>query len=133
MDITERNDDNKEIALPEGFGSDMSPEWQNIDIAGMGQSVAVGKAYDMGYQKAKAELSGYLSPEQVRERAIEDIFWCDKHTKCQWKCFALDYYGYAIGRIENTLLAWREAHEHYCGGNLIQGKIITESLKSESE
>jgi hypothetical protein len=55
---------------------------------------------------------------------IDDIFWCDKREKCQWKCFALSYSGFSIGRIENTLLAWREAHKHFCGGELIQGKIV---------
>jgi len=59
---------------------------------------------------------------------IDNIFWCDKREKCQWKCFALDYSGFSIGRIENTLLAWREAHKHYCGGKLTQGKIIKDNI-----
>ncbi len=61
------------------------------------------------------------------EDLVDNIFWCDKREKCGWKCFALNYSGFAIGKIENTLLAWREAHEHYCGGKLIQGKIVEDS------
>ena len=58
---------------------------------------------------------------------IDNIFWCDKREKCQWQCFALDHSGLSVGKIEDTLLAWREAHEHYCGGELIQGKIIKDN------
>jgi hypothetical protein len=62
----------------------------------------------------------------MKNNVIDNIFWCDKREKCQWKCFALDYWGLSLGRIENTLSAWVEAHEHFCGGKLIQGKIIKE-------
>ena len=57
---------------------------------------------------------------------IADIIYCERGTKCKWKCFALDYQGYGHGRIEDYLPAWKEWHEKECGGRLIQAVIVND-------
>ncbi len=58
----------------------------------------------------------------------QEVFWCEYKEKCAWQYFAL-YRGYGIGKLDNTTLAWREAHQNYCGGKLKQG-IIVENIES---
>lgn len=62
------------------------------------------------------------------QEKIADIFWCNKRDNCQWKCFALDHWGFAIGNITNVLPAWKEAHERYCDGQLVQGQIMRAAI-----
>ena len=58
---------------------------------------------------------------------LDYIFYCEKRKQCTWKCFALGHEGFAIGRVNQTLSAWREAHAQHCGGKLIQAVIVEEN------
>jgi len=59
------------------------------------------------------------------------IFFCDKRKQCTWKCFALSHEGFAIGKIDQNLSAWREAHAKRCGGELKQGVIVVLAPKDK--
>ncbi|MDD4876741.1 MAG: hypothetical protein PHQ86_06420, partial [Dehalococcoidales bacterium] len=81
---------------------------------------------DWGKASKNLKLAYYDFADSILKEITEgltEIFYCEHKEKCQWQGFAL-YRGYAIGKLENTLLAWREAHQHYCGGELIKGFIL---------
>ena len=61
-----------------------------------------------------------------------EVFYCEHKEKCQWQSFAL-HRGYGIGKLENTALAWREAHLVRCGGKLIKGIIVPNEVESDIE
>ena len=59
------------------------------------------------------------------------IFYCEKKRQCTWKCFALSHEGFSLGKLDQTLSAWREAHSRHCGGKLIQARIIDETERGD--
>jgi len=54
-----------------------------------------------------------------------EVYYCEKKTHCNWKCFALDAYGLGFGIIPSGHDAWRIWHDKECGGKLIQAEIVT--------
>lgn len=54
-----------------------------------------------------------------------EVYYCEKKTNCNWKCFALDAHGLGYGIIPSVHNAWRIWHDNECGGKLIQAEIVT--------
>lgn len=80
----------------------------------------------------EARLGGARQGE-ARQGMADDsppcyLFGCTRGAECEWQCYAL-YRGFSWGRLRDTPSAWREAHDRYRTGRLVQWEITAREIK----
>lgn len=68
------------------------------------------------------------------KREVEFIHYCNKLRKCDWKCFHFDSEGISFGKIPEYFEhdPYFQAHQKYCGGNIIQANVLKEEVLQEA-